>query len=166
MDKAEISFQKALLLLDRGKIERGEECLRDAISLFQSTQNRAGLLQAQCCLGDLLVQLGREEEALPLLKTVVEADRPPLGLFLVLIGRLELTPVGGTGSTAPLSLRDGDIFGEESAELDATSHATVVATTFSQLIRVEPSTLRELISDHPELPSLLASESRRRTSED
>ncbi len=74
MDKAEISFQKALLLLDRGNVERGEECLRDAISLFQSTQNRVGLLQAQCCLGDLLVQLGREEEAIPLLKAVAEAE--------------------------------------------------------------------------------------------
>jgi hypothetical protein len=72
---AEQSFQKALLLLDGGDAVRGEQILREVVT---STEPERGVVyyQACCCLGDLLVMLGRNDEAVPLLERVaaLEAD--------------------------------------------------------------------------------------------
>jgi hypothetical protein len=63
------SFQKALLLLDRGDIVRGEQILREVIT--STEQNRDMLhYRACCCLGELLVELSRSEGAHPLLERV------------------------------------------------------------------------------------------------
>ena len=72
---ADQSFQKALLLLDRGDLARGEELLRQVIT---STEEADQVLhyRACYCLGELLTELGRGGEAIPLLERVaaVEAD--------------------------------------------------------------------------------------------
>lgn len=64
-------LQKALLLLDRGSAKRGEEELRRAISDAESESDLATLTTAACALGDLLVELGRFDEAKPALEQAV-----------------------------------------------------------------------------------------------
>jgi hypothetical protein len=67
------SFQKALFLLDRGDIARGEQLLREVITSTES--NREMLYyQACCCLGELLVESGRDGEAAPFLQQVAALD--------------------------------------------------------------------------------------------
>ena len=64
-------LQKALLLLDRGNLTQGEQEVRRAIAEAESEADDGTLITASCALGDLLVQLGRGEEAKPLLEQVI-----------------------------------------------------------------------------------------------
>src|SRR5947209_6201180 len=67
-------FQKALFLLDGGEVERGEATLRDVLSAAAHAKDDALLATARCCLGELLVELNRWHEAIPLLKAVAALD--------------------------------------------------------------------------------------------
>jgi hypothetical protein len=71
------SFQKALYLLDRGDVVRGELLLRDVV---RSTEPCGGALyyQACCCLGELLAELGRGAEAITLLERVAALEAEDL----------------------------------------------------------------------------------------
>ena len=66
-------FKKALLLLDRNDLVRGEQILRE---VSNSTEpNREMLYYEACgCLGELLVMTGRRDEAVPLLKQVAALE--------------------------------------------------------------------------------------------
>jgi hypothetical protein len=68
-------FQKALLLLDRHQVDRGERLLRDAIDLSSLEGDELTRARASCCLGDLLWQLGRGAEAVPFLEHVLSYSR-------------------------------------------------------------------------------------------
>ncbi len=68
-------FNKALLLLDRGQMERGEACLREAISLGESEPDELSLAGALCALGELLLMQERGEEAVPFLERVIGFER-------------------------------------------------------------------------------------------
>jgi hypothetical protein len=60
---------KALHLLDRGEVERGELVLRDAIALAGEAADSITAVAALCCLGELLVQLDRRSEATEVLRS-------------------------------------------------------------------------------------------------
>ncbi len=77
MKEAYNRFNKALLLLDYGKEERGERVLREAIELANEEGDISTLIGAQCCLGDFLMQKGDVGEAKIWLEAVVNFDVPP-----------------------------------------------------------------------------------------
>jgi hypothetical protein len=56
-------FQKALMLLDRGAIERGEALLREVVTEAEGQDDQVTLVQGLLCLGELLVEVGRVLEA-------------------------------------------------------------------------------------------------------
>ena len=66
-----LQFQKALLLLDQGDVGQGEIMLRDVLRIADQENDQILLTRTRCCLGELLLHLGRETEALPLLQAVV-----------------------------------------------------------------------------------------------
>ena len=77
---AELQFQKALLLLDRGEIERGETILREIVAATDASKEEILSVQSRCCLGQLLIELERIEEAKPLLEFVAtHSVSPDLG---------------------------------------------------------------------------------------
>jgi hypothetical protein len=75
MATADSIFQKALLLLDRGQPSRGEELLRAALQQAEQERDDLTLVRALCCLGDLLHELRRDGEAVPLLERVSAVER-------------------------------------------------------------------------------------------
>jgi len=60
---ADTLFQKALVLLDRGDFIQGERVLLEAIERGRIEADQVTLVSASCCLGELLVGLGRKGEA-------------------------------------------------------------------------------------------------------
>jgi hypothetical protein len=48
-----IQVQKALLLLDRDRIDEGEKCLKSAILLAKEESDEVTLVTATTCLGEL-----------------------------------------------------------------------------------------------------------------
>nr|WP_132454852.1 hypothetical protein [Paraburkholderia sp. BL8N3] len=68
-------FQKALMLLDRGALDRGEEILRDVVVEAERESDPVALVQGLVCLGDLLFEVGRSSEARPFLKRALEETR-------------------------------------------------------------------------------------------
>jgi len=72
----ELQFQKALLLLDRGEGDCGEALLREVASTALLAGDIVLATQARCCLGELLIELDRPDEAKPLLESVVTAQIP------------------------------------------------------------------------------------------
>ena len=92
---ADALFQKALLLLDRGDLVRGEEVLRSALEKARDSGDATTEGRALCCLGDLLVQQGRNEEAqghlsamlaLPVTDDVLDCERNEAARLLDEIG--------------------------------------------------------------------------------
>jgi hypothetical protein len=67
------SFRKALYELDAGDVVRGEQLLREVIG-SREPNGEVLYYQACCCLGELLFELGRHDEAVPLLKQVATLD--------------------------------------------------------------------------------------------
>lgn len=61
--KVQFEFQKALLLLDRGELDRGREGLERVVARAELEGDIATLLPSLVCLGDLLVQSGSSREA-------------------------------------------------------------------------------------------------------
>jgi hypothetical protein len=67
-------FLKALHLLDRGDVERGEAILRETLSSAEREGDRSLAASVRCCLGELLIELGRTSEARELLQPVATLD--------------------------------------------------------------------------------------------
>jgi predicted Zn-dependent protease len=61
--KTELEFQKALLLLDRGELERGRQKLKDVIYQANDNNDTVTLIQSLVCFGELLLEQGSPEEA-------------------------------------------------------------------------------------------------------
>ncbi len=68
-------FQKALILLDRGQLERGAEVLREAINLSEIDNDIITLIQSLICLGDLLYESNSKAEARILLERALTYNR-------------------------------------------------------------------------------------------
>ncbi len=86
------------------------------------------------------------------------------GLFLVLIGTLEVTRKDPeTGEDMLLRrIMDGDFFGGISLIRDRPSSATVTARSFSQLFELKPDDFYAFASEVPEVLSVVEAESNRR----
>jgi len=61
--KSELNFQKALLLLDRGEIEKGRQELENVISQATTENDTVTMIRSLVCLGELLAELGLFLEA-------------------------------------------------------------------------------------------------------
>lgn len=61
--KAGMIFRKALHVLDQGRFPDGERLLRDALQKAQEEGDDVTQGLTLCCLGDLLVELQRRDEA-------------------------------------------------------------------------------------------------------
>jgi len=70
-----VVFRKALHLLDRGDLRRGEELLRQSIEAAHGEGDEVTEFGARACLGDLLMGLQRVSEALPFLQQVAALER-------------------------------------------------------------------------------------------
>lgn len=68
-------FQKALMLLDRGALDRGEEVLRDVVADAEHESDQVALVQSLVCLGDLLFEVGRSSEARTFLERALQDTR-------------------------------------------------------------------------------------------
>ncbi|CAB3774216.1 MULTISPECIES: hypothetical protein [Burkholderia] len=68
-------FQKALMLLDRGAVDRGEAILREVIVEAEHESDEVALVQGLVCLGDLLYELDRKSEARSYLERALKNRR-------------------------------------------------------------------------------------------
>ena len=68
-------IQRARELLARGQEELAEASLSDAIDAAVAAEDLVLLTQARMALGELLVEQGRHEEAIPFLQAVVRTER-------------------------------------------------------------------------------------------
>ena len=68
---AETMFNKALLLLDRGQLDRGEAALREALELARREEDLYDQVQILSCLGEVLRNAGRRDEALDVFRSVL-----------------------------------------------------------------------------------------------
>ncbi len=75
MNKSQIALQKSLYLLDKGKIADGEMSLREAIKLAEKESDEIILFRSMSCLGELLFELERRDEAIELLRPVAQLKR-------------------------------------------------------------------------------------------
>lgn len=75
MKKGQILFQKALYLLDRANIVEGETNLRNAIVRAKEENDDITLFSAMSCLGELLFELDKPEEALYFLIPIAQLTR-------------------------------------------------------------------------------------------
>ncbi|WP_445494472.1 hypothetical protein [Photorhabdus sp. SF281] len=75
MMRSQQIFQKALILLDRGQLERGAEVLREAINLSEIDNDIITLIQSLICLGDLLYESNSKAEARILLERALTYNR-------------------------------------------------------------------------------------------
>ena len=63
------------MLLDRGAVDRGEELLRQSIPEAEQENDQVTLVQSLVCLGDLLYETARPEDARPLLARALQHHR-------------------------------------------------------------------------------------------
>ena len=61
--KAELDFQKALLLLDHGETEKGRQKLEKVISQAATENDTITMVRSLVCLGELLSELGMFTDA-------------------------------------------------------------------------------------------------------
>lgn len=67
-------MQRARELLARGQDELAESALSDAIDAAIAAESLVLLTQARMALGELMLQQGRVEEAMPFLQAVVRTE--------------------------------------------------------------------------------------------
>jgi hypothetical protein len=72
---AKSTFQKSLYVLDAHDVKRGEELLRRALSEAESEKDQYTMGHVLCCLGELLHQLGRNDDAEALLNRFLGLHR-------------------------------------------------------------------------------------------
>jgi CRP-like cAMP-binding protein len=98
-------------------------------------------------------------------EVLIQAGASPEGLYLVLLGDLEVHRLSPAGRGVALveRLRDGDFIGHASSLLDdQPSPYTVTAASFCQLVCLRSETLFAVVDKYPELGSLLRAEAERR----
>jgi hypothetical protein len=74
MARPDQQFHKALFLLDRGDIRRGEALLREALAAAEREGDLSLSASARCCLGELLIRTGRRLEAEGVLAPLAALD--------------------------------------------------------------------------------------------
>src|SRR4051812_30068021 len=74
MPRSDLQFQKALHLLDRGDLARGETILRQTLTAAEDDGDRSLVASVRCCLGELLIETDRAGEAATVLRPVAALD--------------------------------------------------------------------------------------------
>lgn len=89
-------------------------------------------------------------------ETLIAEGEPPVGLFLVLEGELEVTTFDASGDQMVLAyLREGEVVGEISLIEKGPTTATVAATERSVVLHLPKSKFDGMVSNHPELEAYL-----------
>ncbi|MGZ3440999.1 MAG: cyclic nucleotide-binding domain-containing protein, partial [Polyangia bacterium] len=94
---------------------------------------------------------------------IIEEGAPGGGLYLVLVGEVEVVRQGKDGSLVKLgTLGEGSYFGEMSLLRGGVASATVKATRMTEAVQLPPRDFYEIASQHPVLWEQLRTEAERR----
>lgn len=98
---------------------------------------------------------------------VIEEGSPGGGLFLILVGEVQVVRGGGEPTAAEPevvlgTLGEGSYFGEMSLLRGGVASATVKATRMTEVVQLPPRDFYEVVSQHPVLWEQLRSEAERR----
>jgi CRP-like cAMP-binding protein len=93
---------------------------------------------------------------------IVEENAPGGGLYLVLVGEVEVIRGDGEGEVRLASLGEGSYFGEMSLLRGGAASATVRATRTTEAVQLPPRDFYELVSHLPMLWDALRTEAARR----
>jgi len=93
---------------------------------------------------------------------IIEEGSPGGGLFLILVGEVEVVRGPGEAEVLLGKLGEGSYFGEMSLLRGGTASATVRATRMTEVVQLPPRDFYEVVSQHPVLWEQLRSEAERR----
>ncbi len=94
---------------------------------------------------------------------IIEEGAPGGGLYLILVGEVDVVRVGADGKTVKLgTLGEGSYFGEMSLLRGGVASATVRATRMTEAVQLPPRDFYEMASQHPVLWEQLRTEAERR----
>lgn len=95
---------------------------------------------------------------------VIEEGAPGGGLYLILVGEVQVVRAAGEGDDEIVlgSLGEGSYFGEMSLLKGGVASATVRATRMTEVVQLPPRDFYEVVSQHPVLWEQLRSEAERR----
>jgi CRP-like cAMP-binding protein len=94
---------------------------------------------------------------------IIEEGAPGGGLYLILVGEVEVVRAGKEGKSIALgTLGEGSYFGEMSLLRGGVASATVRATRMTEAVQLPPRDFYEIASQHPVLWEQLRSEAERR----
>ena len=93
---------------------------------------------------------------------VIEEGSPGGGLFLVLVGEVEVVRGSEDNEVRLGTLGEGSYFGEMSLLRGGVASATVRATCMTEVVQLPPRDFYEIVSQHPVLWDQLRSEAERR----
>jgi CRP-like cAMP-binding protein len=96
-------------------------------------------------------------------EVVIAEGDAPTGLFLVLVGELEVAAKGPQGRDVHLAhVSHGDFFGEVSLLRDQPCNATVTTRTFAQLLWLAPADFASFGERHPRFKAMIDEAAARR----
>jgi CRP-like cAMP-binding protein len=93
---------------------------------------------------------------------IIEERSPGGGLFLILVGEVEVVRGPAEAEVALGKLGEGSYFGEMSLLRGGTASATVRAVRMTEVVQLPPRDFYEVVSQHPVLWEQLRSEAERR----
>jgi CRP-like cAMP-binding protein len=93
---------------------------------------------------------------------IVEQGQPGGGLYLILVGEVEIVREGKEGELVLGTLGEGSYFGEMSLLKAGTASATVRASRLLETVQLPPRDFYEVVSQHPVLWDQLRTEAERR----
>jgi CRP-like cAMP-binding protein len=93
---------------------------------------------------------------------IIEEGSPGGGLFLILVGEVEVVRGPAEAEVALGKLGEGSYFGEMSLLRGGTASATVRATRMTEVVQLPPRDFYEVVSQHPVLWEQLRSEAEKR----
>lgn len=94
---------------------------------------------------------------------IIEEGAPGGGLYLILVGEVEVVRAGREGGVVKLgTLGEGSYFGEMSLLRGGVASATVKATRMTEAVQLPPRDFYEMASQHPVLWEQLRTEAERR----
>ena len=93
---------------------------------------------------------------------IVEEGAPGGGLFLILVGEVQVVRGADSGEVELGTLGEGSYFGEMSLLRGGVASATVRATRLTEVVQLPPRDFYEVVSQHPVLWDQLRSEAERR----
>jgi CRP-like cAMP-binding protein len=93
---------------------------------------------------------------------IIDEGSPGGGLFLILVGEVQVVRRAGESEVELGTLGEGSYFGEMSLLRGAAASATVRATRLTEVVQLPPRDFYEIVSQHPVLWEQLREEAERR----